>query len=297
MRGFGDYISDDTASAVKARDYKDATDLVVEPFTGTSHAQYGEGVGTLRANGGDLGGGSETLLLDGTRVDDVRVYKSPVQTPKERMGTGGNNVPMLMFDTQFGSNANVFENQSPTLKASQAAPSVAYNGEPVMLNMQGSKGNSVTTEDGISYSLNAMHGHDVHAVAYDEYNDALGGDVHHTLRASGKLSTGVVGGTLRSGDDGGVPSSRGEHLVVAPSLTASNDPSRSPQSAEITQQVTAIHATTMVVRRLTPLECERLMGWPDGWTDGQADTHRYKQCGNGVASPVAQWIGEQLNNL
>jgi DNA (cytosine-5)-methyltransferase 1 len=61
--------------------------------------------------------------------------------------------------------------------------------------------------------------------------------------------------------------------------------------------------TTMVVRRLTPLECERLMGWPDNHTqykaDGtiQADTHRYKQCGNGVASPVAQWIGEQLINL
>ena len=62
-------------------------------------------------------------------------------------------------------------------------------------------------------------------------------------------------------------------------------------------------ATTMAVRRLTPLECERLMGWPDDHTrhkaDGteQADTHRYKQCGNGVASPVAQWIGEQLINL
>jgi site-specific DNA-cytosine methylase len=53
-------------------------------------------------------------------------------------------------------------------------------------------------------------------------------------------------------------------------------------------------ATTMAVRRLTPLECERLMGWPDDWTAGQSDTHRYKQCGNGVASPVAQWIGEIL---
>jgi len=57
---------------------------------------------------------------------------------------------------------------------------------------------------------------------------------------------------------------------------------------------------TMAVRRLTPLECERLMGWPDDHTrykaDGteQADTHRYKQCGNGVASPVAQWIAKHI---
>jgi site-specific DNA-cytosine methylase len=53
----------------------------------------------------------------------------------------------------------------------------------------------------------------------------------------------------------------------------------------------------MAVRRLTPLECERLMGWPDGWTAGQSDTHRYKQCGNGIASPVAQWIAQQLLQL
>jgi DNA (cytosine-5)-methyltransferase 1 len=54
------------------------------------------------------------------------------------------------------------------------------------------------------------------------------------------------------------------------------------------------------VRRLTPIECERLMGWPDNWThttaDGkqQADSHRYRQIGNGVATPVAQWIGNRL---
>jgi DNA (cytosine-5)-methyltransferase 1 len=232
--------------------------MVVEGFAATSFAGYSEGVGTIRSAGGDFGGGSETLivgaltvsdltrqvtneivsknllqvvepyvksrraqsatddetwvpgqvnptlnsfdvgdtrattaiiepmLVDGTRVDDVRVYESPVQTLGARMGTGGNNVPMLAFDTQFGSNANVFENQSPTLKASQAAPSVQHE---------------------------------------------------------------------------------------------------------------------MAVRRLTPLECERLMGWPDDHTrykaDGteQADTHRYKQCGNGVASPVAEWIGKQLMKL
>lgn len=59
----------------------------------------------------------------------------------------------------------------------------------------------------------------------------------------------------------------------------------------------------MQVRRLTPLECERLMGWSDDHTrwkeDGteQADSHRYKQCGNGVAAPVARWIGEQIMKI
>ena len=134
-----------------------------------------------------IGSESGTLLIDGTRVNDVRVYEPPVQTLKHRMGTGGNNVPILAFDTQFGSNANVTEQISPTLKSSQQSPSVNF------------------------------------------------------------------------------------------------------ETAE-----------SVVIRRLTPIECERLMGWSDNHTlykaDGttQADTQRYKQCGNGVTAPVAQWIGEQI---
>jgi DNA (cytosine-5)-methyltransferase 1 len=249
-----------TSDAQRMPDKDRLQAIIVDSYTSSSFASYTEGVGTLRSNGGDLGGGSETLiaepfvksrraqpaaddetwvegqvnptlnsfdmgdtrsttaivepmLLDGTRVDDVRVYEPPVQTLKERMGTGGNNVPMLAFDTQFGSNANVFEDQSPTLKASQQSPSVAY----------------------------------------DEYDDSIS-PVHHALRAGTKQSTGVL-------------------------------------------------EPTMAVRRLTPLECERLMGWPDDHTrykaDGteQADTHRYKQCGNGVASPVARWIAQHILNI
>lgn len=44
------------------------------------------------------------------------------------------------------------------------------------------------------------------------------------------------------------------------------------------------------VRRLTPVECERLQGFPDNWTEGQSDTHRYKQMGNAVAVPVVEWV-------
>jgi DNA (cytosine-5)-methyltransferase 1 len=137
----------------------------------------------------------EPILIDGTRVDDVRIYESPVQTLKERMGTGGNNVPVI-----------------------------------------GIQGNVIGRQD---------------------HNDPAGK------------------GYTEDGD---------------PMFTLTS---------------TDIHAveSTMAVRRLTPLECERLMGWPDNHTltkaDGttQADTHRYKQCGNGVASPVAQWIAKHLLNI
>ena len=48
--------------------------------------------------------------------------------------------------------------------------------------------------------------------------------------------------------------------------------------------------TPTQVRRLTPVECERLQGFPDNWTEGQSDSARYKQMGNAVAVPVVEWI-------
>lgn len=50
------------------------------------------------------------------------------------------------------------------------------------------------------------------------------------------------------------------------------------------------------IRRLTPTECERLQGFPDGWTDGQSNTQRYKQLGNAVSVPVIKAIMERIFN-
>jgi DNA (cytosine-5)-methyltransferase 1 len=62
-----------------------------------------------------------------------------------------------------------------------------------------------------------------------------------------------------------------------------------------------------IIRRLTPVECERLMGWPDNYTEvGLADnrfdvnisnSQRYRICGNGIVSNVTYWIGNQLNKV
>jgi len=48
------------------------------------------------------------------------------------------------------------------------------------------------------------------------------------------------------------------------------------------------------VRRLTPLECERLQGFPDGWTGMLSDTQRYRTLGNAVTVNVVQWILERI---
>ncbi len=67
-------------------------------------------------------------------------------------------------------------------------------------------------------------------------------------------------------------------------------------SEDGTGRRTPIVAEQQAVRRLTPVECERLQGFPDGWTDGQADSTRYRQLGNAVCVNVAEWIGRRLLN-
>lgn len=49
-----------------------------------------------------------------------------------------------------------------------------------------------------------------------------------------------------------------------------------------------------ILRRLTPLECERLMGYPDGWTEGLSDTQRYKTLGNGIVSNVVAEVIKRI---
>ncbi len=82
--------------------------------------------------------------------------------------------------------------------------------------------------------------------------------------------------------------------IVAPTLSAE---SYSPSKSSSGQQVDYCRYNNPLagVRRLTPLECERLQGFPDGHTDiGQSDSARYRQLGNAVTVPVSRWIAERI---
>jgi DNA (cytosine-5)-methyltransferase 1 len=65
------------------------------------------------------------------------------------------------------------------------------------------------------------------------------------------------------------------------------------QSLKTSAQVGVIDK--MRIRRLTPTECERLQGFPDGFTEGVSDTQRYKCLGNAVSVPVVEAIARRLN--
>ena len=77
-----------------------------------------------------------------------------------------------------------------------------------------------------------------------------------------------------------------------PNPRSERDKSNSPNSIKRTS-----YSSDMRIRRLTPTECERLQGFPDGWTEGLSDTQRYKCLGNAVTTNVITAIGERIVSL
>ena len=84
-----------------------------------------------------------------------------------------------------------------------------------------------------------------------------------------------------------------EHIGMVPTISTGNQQGISNNAV----------ATGLIVRRLTPLECERLQGFPDGYTmipwkgksaENCPDGPRYRALGNSMAVPVMRWIGEGI---
>ncbi len=219
------------------------------------------------------------------------------QTLSARMGTGGNNVPLVQeaksvaFLPNAGHRAGsiaVSEELSPTLKTDHnpAVYEIAGNaiGRVSRVNGGHQLGVCNPDEDG-AYTLTAS---DRHAVAIAPVcatdsgsNSAVEEDLAPTLTAhEGKSDSYVFSG------QNSAKAGLSLDAETSPTLSTSKQPSVSTQN---------------VVRRLTPTECERLQGFPDGWTDvpyrgkdHAPDSPRYKALGNSMAVPVMAWIGRRI---
>lgn len=131
------------------------------------------------------------------------------------------------------------------------------------------------------------------------------GDEAYNLVAVDFRHQSVVGTLPASGSGLNRPGNTGSdaHLLVVEPLYYSHDfnqdriysaegiaPAHTAQDSNRARNIFSAGS----VRRLTPLECERLQGFPDGWTAGQSDAARYRQMGNAVTVNVAEWIGRRI---
>lgn len=150
--------------------------------------------------------------------------------------------------------------------------------------------------------------------AYGEYDDsevgstlkAYGGNigggseniacVYENNRKDARYTEVGIAPTLTSmmGTGGGnVPLTVDKAYALSVAHTGKNGrPYREESSFCLTGQ--DYHVAQRIARKLTPTECERLQGLPDGYTDFGADSKRYKALGNGMAQPCADYVMEQV---
>lgn len=208
---------------------------------------YGEEVSpTLAAVPSGTNQTPAVVVLDMTHACDViRECGERVPSLQARMGTGGNQVPLVAYGIGNG-------------QANEA---------------------SVMAEE-VSQTLNTMH--DVQAILYQPKS-----------AMEENWAESETKNALRAGE------SKVSHAVVCEDVSHAL---RANAGCAYREDAETYPVQNMVVRRLTPLECERLQGFPDGWTDigdytdstskkrKTSDSARYKALGNSIALPFWRWM-------
>jgi DNA (cytosine-5)-methyltransferase 1 len=251
----GEYGDASVASTIAARDYKSASDLIVQPVAFSSKDYGGDAIEdlspTLRA-----GGHTESHANAGVPPAVAYAFQPRIA----RNGRG-----------DMGDIVNALTAQAGETGKGDAAPCVAY----------------AIQERAVPQAV------------------CVTGEVTHTLKADG----------FDASEDG---TGRGQPIV--PSLYSimpmNSGKDYKAREVDIAQPLMAggpttgnqggdfiLHHQQMAVRRLMPVECERLQGFPDGWTDipidekgkRAADGPRYKQLGNSWAVTCVRWIGRRVD--
>lgn len=256
-------------------------------YTPKSKEQRAEAAGqstnslrTESSRGGVLG-------LDFAHADSVvRTYKDITPTLVQNMGRGGGQTPCIMYEQrtiaidQGGgkSQCGITTELSPTLTCTHGGEPVIYSEKRNVIPLRdevtrnkASNGLGVGKVGGPCPTLTTA---DIHSVFYEAYQ-------HHGYRESDfKGSGGSYGGGS-------------ETLITESTKTKGNIPSTTKKSIKDLLKK-ATQKVVYIIRRLTPVEGERLQGYPDDWTkygaDGNiiADTARYRAIGNSICVYCAE---------
>lgn len=292
MTAFGEYADDETASTVKARDYKDATDLAVT-YSNVSRM-------LLAKSNDSMAEDLETYAVHGTQDPDTNHELAHTLGRNH----GQENAVCYGFKPGQGSKAGGIgwaAEQAPTLTSAQSgtnlAPAVAFaensRGE---IRLQGGDGQIIgplSTGGG-----KPGQGFPAIAFSYKDHGSDATIDMSPTLRAGNHNTS-----HANSGQPPAIciqHASIGRHDAAGPQGKGYQEDVAFTQDSRASADVVQFG---MQVRRLTPVECERLQGFPDNhtmisWRGKNVadcpDGPRYKAVGNSMAVPVMRWIGERI---
>lgn len=278
---------------------------------------------TLQA-GENSGQNQEAVLCAGFKLGNSEQARSigyaEEQAPTLNAECGGNKPAVLCLNDQGGSMMGVSHDVSGTLRAQEhghqpAVIAFAQNQREEVRNV-GGKAVSLAAEAGMHcqtfVALDMSH-------ACDVIRDC--GEVAPSLQA--RMGTGgkqipltyqKTTGTLSPGAHPGSYNGQDAYndmLVCGAAVPDIAHTLKAKANCDFREDSETYPVQNRVVRRLTPLECERLQGFPDGWTDigdwvktdkrgrkikvkGSADSPRYKALGNSIALPPWKWLLKRL---
>lgn len=235
---------------------------------------------------GGVGGGvnNPAIFCMGTQQGGAEVRSDDrAPTLTAAAGMSGNNQPVVCAGFKLGNSEQArsigyAEEQAPTLNAECGGNKIRDCGE-IVLSLQarmGTGGNQVP----LTYQMQGFGDYREGSVASSckqrDFKD--GTDLVCAVDCRNFCEGGETNGTLQAKSNGGI-------------------------SYNLQNTV----RTGMIVRRLTPMECERLQGFPDHWTDigewrdskgklhNGADSPRYKACGNSIALPFWDFLAKRIS--
>lgn len=221
------------------------------------------------------------LVFDTTQVTDPRNRNNPQFDDPFHTISAASHPPTIAFSAGQSDKAGSVGGRRrlpPTLRSSASGtnqvPTIAFN-----YSMSGTRGFAESEE--VSPTLRSSPGNCSNMPAVvTQYGDE-------------------IAGTLMARADSSQCADRWQNVVCMASGQANAETMVEccPTLARRNYKDSPIMANGYAVRRLTPIECERLQGFPDGWTDiyeNTPDTPRYKAIGNSMAVPVIKWIGERI---
>lgn len=266
--------------------------------------------GVVQTLSGRMGtGGNNTPLVMERRFSDVRVSEKDVSpTLESGAGEGGNTLPMVLaFDTTQITSPSNWSHPKPgdpchPLASTAHPPAVAYG-----LDQQGGKGGANYSEEVCPPILSDSHG-TPHAVAYTQNQREEVRNLDDTVPTCIGNGQGNIASHI-SEEMSQTLNCMHDQLAVMTAVdcrngTENEEVNGTLQAKEQGQNLNSnnVARTGNTVRRLTPLECERLQAFPDGWTNigewvdskgkthKDADTPRYKALGNSIALPFWDWL-------
>lgn len=303
-----------------------AGEILFERKSVSGHPTESGTAGERLAGNAESGAGKTEQCLTAWDCQSKRIFgtEGKSSTPQGGVGGGVNNPAIFCMATQQGGADVRSDDLAPTLTA---AAGMSGNNQPIVcLNDQG--GNVMGVSHDVSGTLRAQeHGHQPSILDMSHACDVIRdcGEIAPILQV--RMGTGgnqvpltyqMQGfGDYRAGEVASSCKQRdfkdGTDLVCAVDCRnfceggETNGTLQTKSNGGTSYNLQNTVRTGMIVRRLTPMECERLQGYPDGWTDigewrdskgkrhKDADSPRYRALGNSIALPFWDFLAKRIS--